>query len=67
MTRHLFCLRSVLDENHAPDDGDFGACGWALIVFSYILVALTFPVSLWMCIKVSFLHVPTNQRGFFCR
>ena len=61
----LITLRSfrplvVIDESNASDNTGFGACGWALIIFSYILVALTFPISLWMCIKVSFLPSSTT-------
>ena len=34
------------------DSDGFGCCSYLLIFFSYILVALTFPFSLYCCIKV---------------
>ncbi|XP_010019987.1 PREDICTED: stomatin-like protein 3 [Nestor notabilis] len=29
-----------------------GACGWILVSFSFLLVLITFPISIWMCMKV---------------
>nr|XP_027326584.1 stomatin [Anas platyrhynchos] len=29
-----------------------GVCGWILVIISYILILATFPISIWMCIKV---------------
>lgn len=39
------------DPRESPNDG-IGACGWILVVLSYLLVVLTFPFSLCLCIKV---------------
>ncbi|CAF3951061.1 unnamed protein product [Rotaria magnacalcarata] len=39
------------DPRQSPNDG-IGACGWILVVLSYILVGLTVPFSLCLCIKV---------------
>ncbi|KAL4623309.1 erythrocyte band 7 integral membrane protein [Arapaima gigas] len=33
-------------------DSDVGFCGWILVMFSILLVLVTFPVSVWMCIKI---------------
>jgi hypothetical protein len=30
----------------------FGVCGWILIVCSYILVIITFPITAFFCINV---------------
>uniref|UniRef100_A0A663M7S1 Stomatin like 3 n=1 Tax=Athene cunicularia TaxID=194338 RepID=A0A663M7S1_ATHCN len=29
-----------------------GVCGWILVSFSFLLVLITFPISIWTCIKV---------------
>lgn len=29
-----------------------GVCGWILFFLSLVLVIITFPVSIWMCLKV---------------
>ncbi|KAK1169548.1 erythrocyte band 7 integral membrane protein-like [Acipenser oxyrinchus oxyrinchus] len=29
-----------------------GCCGWILVIISYVLVIITFPFSIWMCIKI---------------
>ncbi|CAF0810261.1 unnamed protein product [Adineta steineri] len=34
------------------DNNDFDTCGWILIVFSYILVVITFPLAAFYCINV---------------
>lgn len=39
-------------EQHTEQDGDIGCCGYILMAFSYILVALFFPLSLCLTIKV---------------
>lgn len=33
-------------------DTSLGICGWILVCVSFILVIATFPLSIWMCIKV---------------
>ncbi|KAM4797498.1 stomatin-like protein 3 [Rhinophrynus dorsalis] len=32
--------------------GGIGACGWILLVLSAILTAITFPFSIWFCVKI---------------
>ncbi|CAF0955803.1 unnamed protein product [Adineta steineri] len=39
------------DVRQSANDG-VGACGWILVILSYILVAVTFPFSLCICAKV---------------
>lgn len=39
------------DPRQSPNEG-IGACGWILVILSYFLVAITFPFSLCLCIKV---------------
>ncbi|CAF0920206.1 unnamed protein product [Adineta steineri] len=39
------------DTRQSANDG-LGACGWILVILSYFLVAVTFPFSLCICIKV---------------
>ncbi|XP_034304124.1 mechanosensory protein 2 isoform X3 [Magallana gigas] len=39
-------------EQHTEQDGDIGCCGYILMAFSYVLVALFFPLSLCLTIKV---------------
>ncbi|XP_042335664.1 stomatin isoform X1 [Sceloporus undulatus] len=29
-----------------------GFCGWILVIFSFFLVVVTFPLSVWLCIKI---------------
>lgn len=36
-----------------PDGGELGICGIVITVLSYILVIVTFPFSLFFCLKVS--------------
>uniref|UniRef100_A0A8C3A569 Stomatin n=1 Tax=Cyclopterus lumpus TaxID=8103 RepID=A0A8C3A569_CYCLU len=33
-------------------DSDIGLCGWVLVAFSILLMLLTLPISVWMCIKI---------------
>jgi hypothetical protein len=44
------CLILVSNET---EESSFGACGWILIVCSYILVVITFPITAFFCINVS--------------
>ncbi|CAF1027744.1 unnamed protein product [Adineta steineri] len=39
------------DARQSANDG-IGACGWILVIISYILIVITFPLSLCACIKV---------------
>ena len=47
----LFGFYFLIDANQSPEYG-FGFCGYCLIGISYILVALTFPLSICCCMKV---------------
>ncbi|KAF3848826.1 hypothetical protein F7725_015323 [Dissostichus mawsoni] len=33
-------------------DNDIGLCGWLLVALSILLMLLTLPISVWMCIKI---------------
>ncbi|CAF3764738.1 unnamed protein product [Rotaria sp. Silwood1] len=48
---HPFATEIVGDPRQSPNEG-IGACGWILVVLSYILIVMTFPFSLCLCIKV---------------
>uniref|UniRef100_A0A669Q606 Stomatin n=1 Tax=Phasianus colchicus TaxID=9054 RepID=A0A669Q606_PHACC len=39
------------DEFGDADTG-LGVCGWILVIFSFFFTVVTFPVSIWMCIKL---------------
>jgi len=43
---------SETTDSRRTENNDTGACGWALIVLSYLLMVITLPFSLFMCIKV---------------
>ncbi|XP_078497990.1 stomatin [Lissotriton helveticus] len=34
-----------------PDPG-LGCCGWMLVIISFFFTLITFPISIWMCIKI---------------
>ncbi|XP_066401030.1 stomatin-like protein 3 isoform X2 [Molothrus aeneus] len=36
----------------ADRQGGIGVCGWILVSLSFLLVLITFPISIWACIKV---------------
>ncbi|XP_058842793.1 stomatin-like isoform X2 [Acipenser ruthenus] len=40
------------DEVETASDNSIGFCGWILVLFSLLLSLLTFPLSIWMCIKI---------------
>ncbi|UJR32043.1 hypothetical protein I4U23_019510 [Adineta vaga] len=40
------------DELDKPNESGFDLCGWIIIIFSYILIVLTFPITLFFCINV---------------
>jgi erythrocyte band 7 integral membrane protein len=44
-------MNKVRDESEEVEDG-IGACGWILVFFSFILILFTFPISIFMCIKL---------------
>ena len=35
----------------SPSTG-LGVCGWILVAVSFLFTVITFPMSIWMCIKV---------------
>lgn len=35
----------------SPSAG-LGVCGWILVAISFLFTVITFPMSIWMCIKV---------------
>ncbi|XP_010772021.1 erythrocyte band 7 integral membrane protein-like [Notothenia coriiceps] len=43
-------LRDV--EALEDSDNDIGLCGWLLVALSILLMLLTLPISVWMCIKI---------------
>ncbi len=51
--KDYFFLYEVIYLVEEADDG-FGVCGWILIVLSYFLVVITFPVAVFFCLNVSF-------------
>ncbi|CAF2890967.1 unnamed protein product [Rotaria sp. Silwood2] len=42
----------IKDDSQESNESGFDACGWILIIFSYFLVILTFPVTLFCSINV---------------
>ena len=48
------CSPSVCGVLAADDNSEgLGCCGWVLTLFSWIIVVITFPLSLCVCMKVS--------------
>ncbi|CAF2119538.1 unnamed protein product [Rotaria magnacalcarata] len=43
---------TIPNNSEEPSDGDVGLCGWVLVVCSFILVILTFPITIFYCINV---------------
>ncbi|XP_053551374.1 stomatin-like [Bombina bombina] len=41
-----------ITESAGTSDTGLGCCGWFLVILSYCFVAITFPVSVWMCLKI---------------
>uniref|UniRef100_H3AKB3 Zgc:112408 n=1 Tax=Latimeria chalumnae TaxID=7897 RepID=H3AKB3_LATCH len=37
---------------HDVGSNSIGCCGWFLIIFSYLMVIVTFPVTIWVCLKI---------------
>lgn len=40
------------DANSSDPDPGLGCCGWVLVIVSFFLTIITFPISIWMCIKI---------------
>ena len=53
VTEAVIQLSLVYFSASQPDGGELGICGIAITVMSYILVIVTFPFSLFFCLKVS--------------
>ncbi|XP_061459747.1 stomatin isoform X2 [Rhineura floridana] len=43
--------RETVKIGEGPDVG-LGLCGWILVIFSFFLVVVTCPISIWLCIKI---------------
>ncbi|CAM2103491.1 stomatin isoform X1 [Lepidochelys kempii] len=44
--------RQVPDTFSEEINPGLGVCGWLLVIFSFFFVLITFPVSIWLCIKI---------------
>ncbi|XP_038230245.1 stomatin isoform X1 [Dermochelys coriacea] len=44
--------RQVPDTFSEEIDTGLGVCGWLLVIFSFLFILITFPVSIWLCIKI---------------
>lgn len=55
----LFLCSAALED----PESDIGLCGWCLVGFSILLVLLTLPLSIWMCIKVPPLSPKKNKKN----
>ncbi|UJR16621.1 hypothetical protein I4U23_003521 [Adineta vaga] len=42
----------INDDSKQSNENDFDLCGWILIICSYILIVITFPVTVFFCINV---------------
>uniref|UniRef100_A0A8C3MJN3 Uncharacterized protein n=1 Tax=Geospiza parvula TaxID=87175 RepID=A0A8C3MJN3_GEOPR len=42
-----------------------GVCGWILVSLSFLLVLITFPISIWACIKVSYFRGVSSNNFYF--
>ncbi|XP_063288894.1 stomatin [Pelobates fuscus] len=43
--------RTITDSQASLDPG-LGCCGWVIVIISTLLMILTFPITIWMCIKI---------------
>ncbi|CAF3024041.1 unnamed protein product [Rotaria socialis] len=43
---------TIPNNSEEPNDGDVDLCGWVLVVCSFILVILAFPITIFYCINV---------------
>lgn len=57
-TRLDACCKSPITDRLIPshflgiNSKQLGVCGWILFFLSLLLMIITFPVSIWMCLKV---------------
>ncbi|XP_009475391.1 PREDICTED: erythrocyte band 7 integral membrane protein [Nipponia nippon] len=51
LSRQLFYIPRFLIVEHSVDTG-LGLCGWILVITSLFFTIITFPISIWMCIKI---------------
>jgi hypothetical protein len=42
----------VNNNSNELEESNFDLCGWILIIGSYILVVITFPITIFFCIHV---------------
>uniref|UniRef100_A0ACB8F044 Uncharacterized protein n=1 Tax=Sphaerodactylus townsendi TaxID=933632 RepID=A0ACB8F044_9SAUR len=50
MKEQLACLKAAYGREGS--DHGLGMCGWVLVIVSFLLTLATFPISIWMCIKI---------------
>lgn len=48
-------------------DTGLGVCGWILVITSLFFTVLTFPISIWMCIKVELFTAKLDENLKQCR
>ncbi|MGH0133611.1 UNVERIFIED_CONTAM: hypothetical protein FKN15_053463 [Acipenser sinensis] len=46
--RRNVSAQNLIDESPSG----LGCCGWILVILSYLMFIITFPLSVWMCIKI---------------
>ncbi|TFK08465.1 Erythrocyte band 7 integral membrane protein [Platysternon megacephalum] len=39
-------------DTFSEENAGLGVCGWLLVIFSFFFVLITFPISIWLCIKI---------------
>ncbi|XP_063792033.1 stomatin [Pseudophryne corroboree] len=44
--------RHRITDSSGEQDTGLGCCGWVLVIVSFFLILITFPISIWMCIKI---------------
>ncbi|XP_056417940.1 stomatin-like protein 3 isoform X3 [Hyla sarda] len=44
--------RQEKEENVDAMKGNIGACGWIILILSALFAAVTFPISIWFCVKI---------------
>ncbi|CAF0984565.1 unnamed protein product [Adineta ricciae] len=52
MTSNQATKISINNDSNQSDESDYDLCGWILIVVSYILIGITAPFTICLCIKV---------------
>ncbi|KAG7471184.1 hypothetical protein MATL_G00121780 [Megalops atlanticus] len=52
MVNHGKIQDSSNDNLVGEHKGDLGLCGWFLVILSFMMVIVTFPISIFMCVKI---------------